>query len=150
MSVRPILLDLPDKRASSTLPKWRPSRDEQMRDMAEVTIPDAILALDASQKSAMDVRPSRATPSFSSATRSAAGRQVIEWCESRTSGTQQAGGGHDDQGYLADALDAVTSDIGGVAQLTDLLDLQADAINDLDARLARARLDPPRRTRAGG
>ena len=38
------------------------SRDEQMRDMAEVTIPDAILALDASQKSTMDVRPSRAAP----------------------------------------------------------------------------------------
>ena len=56
--------------------------------------------------------------------------------------------------YLADALDAVTSDIGGVAQqLTDLLDLQADAINDLDASLAsaRARLDlAARRTRAGG
>ena len=32
------------------------TRDEQMRDMAEVTIPDAILALDASQKSTMDVR----------------------------------------------------------------------------------------------
>ena len=38
------------------------AREERMRLMAEVKIPDAICALDSSQKSTMDVRCARVAP----------------------------------------------------------------------------------------
>ena len=98
-------------------------------------------------------RPASASPRHDVLPPDSDVRQVIEWCESSY---QQAPDKREvvatTREYLADALESVAADVGGVAQqLADLLDLQADAIGDLDASLAsaRARLDLARAAHAG-